>query len=76
MGQEEKTQLLKVSCLTLEIKEFRGYEAKIEEVKRPVVAGSRIQDSSVAEHWWLKPGVSWVRLPVTAGLFNFSSFAS
>ena len=28
--EEEKTQVLKASCLTLEIKEFRGYEAKIE----------------------------------------------
>ena len=26
---------------------------------------------SVAEHWWLKPGVSWVRHPVTAGFFSF-----
>ena len=25
----------------------------------------------VAEHWWLKPGVAWVRLLVTAGLFTF-----
>ena len=40
MGQEKKTQVLKASCLTLEIKEFRGYEAKIEKVKRPAVAGS------------------------------------
>ena len=40
MGQEKKTQVLKASCLTLEIKEFRGYEAKIEKVKRLAVAGS------------------------------------
>ena len=26
---------------------------------------------SVAEHWQLKPGVSWVRLLVAAGLFTF-----
>ena len=26
---------------------------------------------SVAEHWWLKPEVSWVRLQATAGLFHF-----
>ena len=32
--------VLKASCLTLEIKEFRGYEVKIEKVKRPAVAGS------------------------------------
>ena len=40
MGQEEKTQVLKASCLTLEIKEFLCYEAKIEKVKRLAVAGS------------------------------------
>ena len=26
---------------------------------------------SVAEHWQLKPAMSWVRLPATAGLFIF-----
>ena len=31
--------------------------------------------SSVAEHWWLKPEVSWVRLPVTAGFFHFPLFS-
>ena len=29
---------------------------------------------SVAEHWRLKPEVSWVRLPVTAGFFTFLYF--
>ena len=29
---------------------------------------------SVAEHWWLKPDVSWVRLLATAGLFTFLYF--
>ena len=29
---------------------------------------------SVAEHWWLKLEVSWVRLPVAAGLFTFLYF--
>ena len=29
---------------------------------------------SVAEHWWLKPEVSWVRLPVAAGFFTFLYF--
>ena len=29
---------------------------------------------SVAEHWWLKPEVSWVRLPATAGFFTFLYF--
>ena len=28
---------------------------------------------SVAEHWLHKPEVSWVQLPVTAGLFTFFS---
>ena len=30
--------------------------------------------SSVAQHWRLKPEVSWVRLPVAAGLFTFLYF--
>ena len=30
--------------------------------------------SSVAEHWRLKPEMSWVRLPVAAGLFHFPLF--
>ena len=29
---------------------------------------------SVAEHWRLKPEVSWVRLPVAASLFHFPLF--
>ena len=29
---------------------------------------------SVAEHWQLKPEVSWVQLPVAAGLFTFLYF--
>ena len=32
------------------------------------------QCQSVAEHWWLKPEVSWVRLPATAGFFTFLCF--
>ena len=31
---------------------------------------------SVAEHWQLKPEVSWVRLPMAAGLFHFFSLSS
>ena len=31
--------------------------------------------SSVAEHWWLKPGVSWVQLQTATGLFTFPLFA-
>ena len=38
--------MLSASSLTLEVNEFRCYEAKIEEVKGPAVAGSRIQDTS------------------------------
>ena len=30
---------------------------------------------SVAEHWRLKPEVSWVRLPAAAGLFHFPLFS-
>ena len=29
---------------------------------------------SVAEHWWLKPEVSWVRLLAAASLFTFLCF--
>ena len=38
--------LLRASCLTLETNGFRCYEAKIEESKKPAVAGSRTQDTS------------------------------
>ena len=31
--------------------------------------------SSLAERWWLKPEVSWVRLPAAAGLFHFPLFS-
>ena len=30
--------------------------------------------SSVVEHWWLKPELSWVQLPAAAGLFTFLYF--
>ena len=81
---------LRASCLTLEINEFRCYEAKIEESEKGVRCATEafsttgavhIEDcegwwlsgccGSVAEHWRLKPEVSWVRLPVTAGFFTF-----
>ena len=43
--------ILRASHLTLEIKEFRCYEAKIEESeKRPAVTGSRTQDTSGLSH--------------------------
>ena len=43
--------LLRASCLTLEINEFRCYEAKIEESeKRRATAGSRTQDTSDLSH--------------------------
>ena len=45
--------LLRASCLMLEIKEFRCYEAKIEESERPVVAWGRTH----AGQLWLQPPV-------------------
>ena len=68
------TRLPKASCLTLEIKELRCYEVKIEESEKIAVTGSRshpavmVHDQwqstgccgSVAEFWQLKPEVSWV----------------
>ena len=38
--------LLRASCLSLEINEFRGYEAKIEESKRLAVTRSWTEDTS------------------------------
>ena len=38
--------MLRASCLTLEINEFRCYEVKIEESEKPAAAGSRTQDTS------------------------------
>ena len=123
--------MLRASCLTLEINEFRGYEAKIEESEKTsshresnpghlwlfftflyfcliaskfmawgkmlwatqhgffpdgdsTTCAVHIEDyegwwysgccGSVAEHWRLKPKVSWVRLPATAGFFTFLYF--
>ena len=60
---------------------FRCYEAKktgesekihIQDCEGWWLSGCR---SSVAEHWWLKPEVSWVRLPAAAGLFHFPLFS-
>ena len=42
--------MLRASCLTLEINEFRCYEAKIEKVKMPAVAGSRTRDTFGLSH--------------------------
>ena len=67
------------------IKKVRCYEVKIEksekgrqppgvEPRTPLgwwLSGCR---GSVAEHWRLKPKVSWVRLPAAAGLFHFPLF--
>ena len=55
--------MLTTSCLTLEINEFScgGWW----------LSGCH---GSVAEHWRLKPEVSWVRLLVTAGFFTFLYF--
>ena len=68
--------LLRASCLMLD---FKCHEAKIEESEKV-----HIEDcegwwlssccGSVAEHWWLKPEVSWVWLLVTAGFFTFLYF--
>ena len=52
--------MLRASCLKLEINEFGCYEF-----------GCRC---SVAEQWWLKPEVSWVRHPAAAGLFTSLDF--
>ena len=73
------------------INEVRCYEAQIEESEKgrqPPGVEPRtpyIEDcegwwlsgcrSSVAEHWRLKPEVSWVRLLAAAGLFHFPLFA-
>ena len=54
---------------------FRCYEAKIEESESEVGAWSSGCCGSVAEHWQLKPEVSWVRLLATAGFFHFPLFS-
>ena len=65
--------MLRASCLKLEIlNEFGCYEAKIEDCEGWWLSGCR---GSVAEHWRLKPEVSWVRLLVAAGLFHFPLFS-
>ena len=38
--------MLRASCLTLEINEFRCYEMKIDESEKAAVAGSQTQDTS------------------------------
>ena len=78
--------MLRASCLTLEINEFRCYETKIEKSEK---AGSRRESNpghlglelpvlchwaTTAKHWRLKPEVSWVWLPMTASLFAFLYF--
>ena len=71
--------MLRASCLKLEINEFRCYEAKIEESEVHIedcegwwLSGCH---GSVAEHWRLKPEVSWVRLPAAASLLHFPLFS-
>ena len=39
-----------------------------------VVGCPAVVAHAVAEHWQLKPEVSWVRLPVATGLFTFLYF--
>ena len=53
--------MLRASCLKLEINEFGCYEFGCH--------------GPVAEHWQLKPEMSWVRLPAAAGLFHFPLFS-
>ena len=48
---KKQVHLLRASCLMLEIKKFRCYEAIIEESeKAPPVAGSQAQDTSDLSH--------------------------
>ena len=47
-------------------------EEHIEDCERIVRVSSCL--ATQAEHWRLKSEVSWVRLPVTAGLFTFLYF--
>ena len=67
------------------INEFRCYEVKIEDIEITILyIYQHIQNcegrwlssccGSVAEHWWLKPEVSWVWLPATASHFTFLYF--
>ena len=52
------------------------YHAPVQCIERIVRVGSCAACcGSVAEHWWFKPEVSWVRLTATAGLYT-SIFAS
>ena len=70
--------LLRASCLTLEIEESEKASSRRE--LNPV----HVEDcegwwssgchGSVAEHWQLKPEVSWIRLPATDSLFTFLYF--
>ena len=52
--------MLKASCLMLSVNKGICCER-----------WSLSHRGSVAEHWQLKPAMSWVRLPATAGLFTF-----
>ena len=75
---------------SLHVKKFRCYEVKPEESEKassrwklnpghfwvdPPVLWSGCH-GSVAEYGHLKPEVSWVQLPVTAGLFTFYPITS
>ena len=44
------------------------YRVHIQDCEGWWLSGCR---DSVAEHWWLKPELSWVQLLVTASLFTF-----
>ena len=70
---------LRASCLMLEIKEFRCYEAKIEESEKSTCRIVMAGGCPVAVAQWQSTSgtsqVSWVRLPVAAGLFHFPLFS-
>ena len=66
-------KLLRASCLKLEINEIWMLRAvHIEDCEGWWLSGCR---GSVAEHWRLKPEVSWVRLLAAADLFHFPLFS-
>ena len=65
-----QSQLLRASCLMLENKEFRCYEAKIEESEK----GNSRQESNPGHLWQLKPEVSWAQLPAAVAFFTFLYF--
>ena len=83
------TLMLRASCLTLEINDLDVMERKLAAARSRTQESNPGHLSRglrwlviirllwlSAEHWGLKPEVSWVRLPVAAGLFTFLYFTS